>query len=230
MYSWVPDHVSPATSETTLRGKWSRNRWRICAPAACCCCFPRAPARPGHPSIRLVGSVGLIAKYANVPVQTLVIETDSPFLSKGWPLFKRPELPDHLPGASGRAIRSARGRGRLYARSSISITGCSRGRAAVPLAAKQAVTPSNTHLVLIPSYNPGPKVFATVRAALWSNGPPCGWSSTAAPIAPQQRSGANGRGGTGICASGCCPKNRGKGARRAVRRCAKRMRLGFTHV
>ena len=31
-------------------------------------------------------------------------------------------------------------------------------------------TPSTTHLVLIPSYNPGPKVFATVRAALdqWS--------------------------------------------------------------
>src|SRR5208282_6569041 len=25
---------------------------------------------------------------------------------------------------------------------------------------------SSTHLVLIPSYNPGPKVFATVRAAL----------------------------------------------------------------
>jgi Tat protein secretion system quality control protein TatD with DNase activity len=41
----------------------------------------------------LVGSVGLIAKHANVPVQTLIIETDSPFLSKGWPLFKRPSLP-----------------------------------------------------------------------------------------------------------------------------------------
>lgn len=41
----------------------------------------------------LVGSVGLIAKHAKVPVQTLVIETDSPFLSKGWPLFKRPTLP-----------------------------------------------------------------------------------------------------------------------------------------
>jgi 1-acyl-sn-glycerol-3-phosphate acyltransferase len=37
----------------------------------------------------LVGSVGLIAKHAKVPVQTLLIETDSPFLSKGWPLFKR---------------------------------------------------------------------------------------------------------------------------------------------
>jgi 1-acyl-sn-glycerol-3-phosphate acyltransferase len=41
----------------------------------------------------LVASVGLIAKHANVPVQTLLIETDSPYLSKGWPLFKRPTFP-----------------------------------------------------------------------------------------------------------------------------------------
>ena len=47
----------------------------------------RAPINPLH------GSVGLIAKHAKVPVQTLLIETDSPFLGKGWPLFKRPELP-----------------------------------------------------------------------------------------------------------------------------------------
>ena len=40
-----------------------------------------------------VGSVGLIAKHAAVPVQTLIIETDSPYLSKGWPLFRRPHLP-----------------------------------------------------------------------------------------------------------------------------------------
>jgi 1-acyl-sn-glycerol-3-phosphate acyltransferase len=47
----------------------------------------RAPINP------LVASVGLIAKHADVPVQTLLIETDSPYLSKGWPLFKRPHLP-----------------------------------------------------------------------------------------------------------------------------------------
>jgi hypothetical protein len=28
-----------------------------------------------------------------VPVQTLIIETDSPYLSKGWPLLRRPSLP-----------------------------------------------------------------------------------------------------------------------------------------
>jgi 1-acyl-sn-glycerol-3-phosphate acyltransferase len=47
----------------------------------------RAPINP------LVASVGVIAKHAQVPVQTLLIETDSPFLSKGWSLFKRPTLP-----------------------------------------------------------------------------------------------------------------------------------------
>lgn len=55
--------------------------------------FPEGTRTTRAPINPLVGSVGLIAKYANVPVQTLVIETNSPFLSKGWPLFKRPNLP-----------------------------------------------------------------------------------------------------------------------------------------
>src|SRR6202047_1094918 len=55
--------------------------------------FPEGTRTTRAPVNSLVGSVGLIAKHAGVPVQTLLIETDSPFLSKGWPLFKRPELP-----------------------------------------------------------------------------------------------------------------------------------------
>jgi 1-acyl-sn-glycerol-3-phosphate acyltransferase len=55
--------------------------------------FPEGTRSTRAPINTLVGSVGLIAKHANVPVQTLVIETDSPFLSKGWPLFRRPDLP-----------------------------------------------------------------------------------------------------------------------------------------
>jgi len=55
--------------------------------------FPEGTRTINGPINCLVGSVGLIAKHANVPVQTLVIETDSPFLSKGWPLFRRPTLP-----------------------------------------------------------------------------------------------------------------------------------------
>ena len=55
--------------------------------------FPEGTRTTRAPINALVGSVGLIAKHANVPVQTLVMETDSPFLSKGWPLFRRPALP-----------------------------------------------------------------------------------------------------------------------------------------
>lgn len=55
--------------------------------------FPEGTRTTRAPINPLVGSVGLIAKHAKVPVQTLLIETDSPFLSKGWPLFKRPSLP-----------------------------------------------------------------------------------------------------------------------------------------
>jgi 1-acyl-sn-glycerol-3-phosphate acyltransferase len=55
--------------------------------------FPEGTRTIQEPINSLVGSVGLIAKEANVPVQALVIETDSPFLSKGWPLFRRPNLP-----------------------------------------------------------------------------------------------------------------------------------------
>jgi 1-acyl-sn-glycerol-3-phosphate acyltransferase len=55
--------------------------------------FPEGTRTTHDPINSLVGSVGLIAKHAKAPVQTLIIETDSPFLSKGWPLFKRPTLP-----------------------------------------------------------------------------------------------------------------------------------------
>jgi 1-acyl-sn-glycerol-3-phosphate acyltransferase len=55
--------------------------------------FPEGTRTTRNPINALVGSVGLIAKHARVPVQTLIIETDSPFLSKGWPLFRRPSLP-----------------------------------------------------------------------------------------------------------------------------------------
>jgi len=43
----------------------------------------------------LKGSVGLIARHAQVPVQTILIETDSRYLSKGWPLFRKPPMPIH---------------------------------------------------------------------------------------------------------------------------------------
>ena len=67
---------------------------------------------------------------------------------------------------------------------------------------------SATHLVLIPSYNPGALVYETVRAARRS-GHPCGWWSTAAPMA---RRGLPDMAATdpGLGCS-CLPPNQGQG-------------------
>ncbi|MDP3167669.1 MAG: lysophospholipid acyltransferase family protein [Hydrogenophaga sp.] len=48
------------------------------------------PANPLNPLSR---STALIATRAGVPVQTLIIEFSSPYLGKGWPLWRKPALP-----------------------------------------------------------------------------------------------------------------------------------------
>jgi 1-acyl-sn-glycerol-3-phosphate acyltransferase len=55
--------------------------------------FPEGTRTVQAPINPLKASVAIIAKHANVPVQTLIIEQDSAFLGKGWPLFRRPSLP-----------------------------------------------------------------------------------------------------------------------------------------
>jgi 1-acyl-sn-glycerol-3-phosphate acyltransferase len=45
---------------------------------------PINPFRPG---------VTLIAHLAQVPIQTVIIETDSPYLGKGWPIWRAPAFP-----------------------------------------------------------------------------------------------------------------------------------------
>jgi 1-acyl-sn-glycerol-3-phosphate acyltransferase len=55
--------------------------------------FPEGTRTVAAPLNAIKPSIGLIAKRAQVPVQTLLIETDSAFLSKGWPLLRRPNMP-----------------------------------------------------------------------------------------------------------------------------------------
>jgi 1-acyl-sn-glycerol-3-phosphate acyltransferase len=55
--------------------------------------FPEGTRTTHEPVNPLKASIGVIAKHAGVPVQVAIIETDSPYLGKGWPLFKRPTLP-----------------------------------------------------------------------------------------------------------------------------------------
>jgi 1-acyl-sn-glycerol-3-phosphate acyltransferase len=64
--------------------------------------FPEGTRTTSHPVNPLKGSVGLIAHHARVPVQTIVIETDSAYLSKGWPLFRKPPMPIHYRARLGR--------------------------------------------------------------------------------------------------------------------------------
>jgi 1-acyl-sn-glycerol-3-phosphate acyltransferase len=55
--------------------------------------FPEGTRSIRAPINALKASIGVVAKHAAVPVQTLIIETDSPYLGKGWSLLRRPSLP-----------------------------------------------------------------------------------------------------------------------------------------
>ncbi len=55
--------------------------------------FPEGTRTQQAPINRFKGGFALIAKAAGVPVQTVFLETNSSFLSKGWPLFKKPSFP-----------------------------------------------------------------------------------------------------------------------------------------
>lgn len=55
--------------------------------------FPEGTRSVRHPVNAFKGSIALIAQQAQVPVQTVIIETNSPYLGKGWPLFRKPLMP-----------------------------------------------------------------------------------------------------------------------------------------
>ncbi|MEO8751992.1 MAG: lysophospholipid acyltransferase family protein [Casimicrobiaceae bacterium] len=55
--------------------------------------FPEGTRTTRSPVNAFTGSIGIIARHARVPVQTVFIDTDSPYLSKGWPLLRKPALP-----------------------------------------------------------------------------------------------------------------------------------------
>lgn len=55
--------------------------------------FPEGTRTVRHPVNKFTGAFALIARRARVPVQTVFIEYTSPFLGKGWPLWKKPEFP-----------------------------------------------------------------------------------------------------------------------------------------
>lgn len=55
--------------------------------------FPEGTRTTSCPVNPFKGSIALIAQHAGTAVQTVLIETDSNYLSKGWPLFRKPVMP-----------------------------------------------------------------------------------------------------------------------------------------
>lgn len=56
--------------------------------------FPEGTRSPSPTQVHpLRPGITLIAQRADVPIQTVLIETDSPYLSKGWPLWRLPPVP-----------------------------------------------------------------------------------------------------------------------------------------
>lgn len=57
--------------------------------------FPEGTRTTDLPVSPFRGVFTVLASRARVPVQTVFIETDSAYLCKGWPLFRKPSLPIH---------------------------------------------------------------------------------------------------------------------------------------
>lgn len=69
--------------------------------------FPEGTRTVRQPVNDFKASIAVIAQRSQVPVQTLLIETDSPYLSKGWGLFRRPAVPIHFRVRRGRRFEAA---------------------------------------------------------------------------------------------------------------------------
>ena len=55
--------------------------------------FPEGTRTTAPPVNPLKGGIALIAQRAGAPIQTVLIETDSFYLRKGWPIWKMPQFP-----------------------------------------------------------------------------------------------------------------------------------------
>ncbi len=57
--------------------------------------FPEG-TRTGTPPVNpFKGNFALMAKQSGKPVQTVFLRSDSPYLQRGWPLFRKPSFPIH---------------------------------------------------------------------------------------------------------------------------------------
>lgn len=65
--------------------------------------FPEGTRTEAPPALNpFRAGVAYVAHRAGVPIQTVIIEADCPFLGKGWPLLRRPDMPVHFRVRLGR--------------------------------------------------------------------------------------------------------------------------------
>lgn len=55
--------------------------------------FPEGTRTRQQPIGRITHAVGLIARRAGAPLQPVFIRTNSPYLAKGWPIWRPPQFP-----------------------------------------------------------------------------------------------------------------------------------------
>lgn len=78
--------------------------------------FPEGTRTSTRPLNPFKGNFALMAKQAQVPVQTAFIESDSAYLCRGWPLFRKPGFPIHYRVALGKRFPPEDDSGALKAR------------------------------------------------------------------------------------------------------------------
>lgn len=63
--------------------------------------FPEGTRTSQAPVNPFKGNFALMAKQAGKPVQTVLLESDSRYLQRGWPLFRKPNFPIHYRATLG---------------------------------------------------------------------------------------------------------------------------------
>jgi 1-acyl-sn-glycerol-3-phosphate acyltransferase len=97
----APAHLAGYISNRNIMDAVRTARDRI-AEGAQLLIFPEGTRTHPWPLGPLRGAIAIIAQRAQAPVQAVIIETNTLFLSKGWPLLRMPPLPLHFRVRLGR--------------------------------------------------------------------------------------------------------------------------------
>jgi 1-acyl-sn-glycerol-3-phosphate acyltransferase len=78
--------------------------------------FPEGTRTERPPISPVRGSIGVVAGRTGVPVQTVIIETNSAFLGKGWGWLRRPDMPVRISFRLGERLEAPHDSRKLPAR------------------------------------------------------------------------------------------------------------------